>query len=53
MRVLNDADAFATGIAATRGQLDTLIRVWTLGSGVGFGRYPHATGVWEGGHVVV
>ena len=51
--VLNDADAVATGIAATRGQLDTLTRVWTLGSGVGFGRYPHAPGVWEGGHVVV
>jgi predicted NBD/HSP70 family sugar kinase len=51
--VLNDADAIATGIAATRGQLDTLTRVWTLGSGVGFGRYPHAPGIWEGGHVVV
>ena len=51
--VLNDADAVATGIAATRGQLETLTRVWTLGSGVGFGRYPHAPGVWEGGHVVV
>lgn len=51
--VLNDADAVATGIAATRGQLDTLTRVWTLGSGVGFGRYPHTPGVWEGGHVVV
>jgi glucokinase len=45
--------AIATGIAATRGQLDTLTRVWTLGSGVGFGRYPHAPGIWEGGHVVV
>ena len=51
--VVNDADAVAAGIAATRGQLDTLTRVWTLGSGVGFGRYPHAPGVWEGGHVVV
>ena len=51
--VLNDADAVATGIAATRRQLDTLTRVWTLGSGVGFGRYPHAPGVWEGGHIVV
>jgi predicted NBD/HSP70 family sugar kinase len=50
---LNDADAFAAGIAATRGYLDTLIRVWTLGSGVGFGRYPSADGIWEGGHVVV
>jgi glucokinase len=53
VRILNDADAFAAGIAATRGHLATLIRVWTLGSGVGFGRYPAADGVWEGGHVVV
>ncbi len=30
----------AAGIAATRGQLDRLIRVWTLGNGIGFGRYP-------------
>ena len=49
----NDADVTAAGIAATRGQLEKLIRVWTLGHGVGFGRYPHAEGVWEGGHVVV
>lgn len=53
VRTLNDADAFAAGIAATHGYLHTLIRVWTLGSGVGFGRYPAAEGVWEGGHVVV
>jgi predicted NBD/HSP70 family sugar kinase len=53
VRVLNDADAFAAGIAATRGRLETLVRVWTLGSGVGFGRYPSAEGVWEGGHMVV
>jgi predicted NBD/HSP70 family sugar kinase len=51
--ILNDADAFAAGIAATHGHLETLIRVWTLGSGVGFGRYPTADGVWEGGHIVV
>jgi glucokinase len=53
VRILNDADAFAAGIAATRGHLAALIRVWTLGSGVGFGRYPTAEGVWEGGHIVV
>jgi glucokinase len=53
VRILNDADAIAAGIAATRGHLETLIRVWTLGSGVGFGRYPSAEGVWEGGHMVV
>jgi glucokinase len=49
----NDADATAAGIAATRGQLEKLIRVWTLGHGIGFGRYPHAEGIWEGGHMVV
>ena len=53
VRTLNDADAFAAGVAATRGHLDSQIRVWTLGSGVGFGRYPSAEGVWEGGHMVV
>lgn len=51
--VVNDADAMAAGIAATKGQLDKLVRTWTLGSGVGYGRYPQATGVWEGGHTVV
>lgn len=49
----NDADVLAAGIAATRGQLDRLIRVWTLGNGIGFGRYPSNEGVWEGGHMVV
>lgn len=51
--VLNDADAIAAGVAATRGHLEKLIRVWTLGWGIGFGRYPRAEGVWEGGHGVV
>jgi glucokinase len=51
--ILNDADAMAAGIAATRGHLEKLIRVWTLGHGIGFGRYPRAEGVWEGGHGVV
>src|SRR5947209_17314001 len=51
--VVNDADAIAAGIAATRGHLDNFIRVWALGSGVGFGRYPLAEGVWENGHAVV
>ena len=37
--VLNDADAMAAGIAATRGELGKVIRVWTLGTGLGFGRY--------------
>jgi predicted NBD/HSP70 family sugar kinase len=51
--VCNDADATATGIAARRGQLEKLIRVWTLGQGIGFGRYPHPAGPCEGGHTVV
>src|ERR1700726_2783541 len=53
VRVFNDADAMAAGIAATRDKLQKLIRVWTLGNGVGFGRYPWREGVWEGGHSVV
>jgi len=53
VRVFNDADAMAAGIAATRDKLGKLIRVWTLGNGVGFGRYPWREGIWEGGHSVV
>ena len=53
VHVLNDADAVAAGIAAKRGHLGELIRVWTLGSGVGYGRYPATDGIWEGGHIVV
>ena len=53
VRVLNDADALAAGIAATRGRLDQLVRVWFLGVGVGLGRYPDIAGVGEGGHSVV
>lgn len=51
--IVNDADAIAAGIAATHGHLDNFIRVWALGSGIGFGRYPRAAGVWENGHMVV
>ena len=53
VRIFNDADAMAAGIAATHGKLQKLIRVWTLGAGVGFGRYPWSEGIWEGGHSVV
>jgi len=49
----NDADAIAAGVAATRGRLDKLTRVWTIGNGIGYGRWPHAEGVWEGGHITV
>jgi len=51
--VLNDADCIAAGVAATRGHLEKLIRIWYLGDGVGFGRYPQTDGPWEGGHMVV
>jgi len=53
VHVLNDAAALAAGVAATRGQLDKLVRVWFLGVGVGLGRYPQANGFSEGGHTVV
>ncbi len=51
--VFNDADVMAAGMAATRGHLDKLIRVWTLGTGIGYGRYPSTNAVWEAGHSVV
>jgi glucokinase len=50
---LNDADGYAAGLAANIGKLDSLIRVWTLGNGIGYGRYPFTPGVWEGGHSIV
>lgn len=53
VRVFNDADVMAAGIAATQGKLHRLTRVWTLGNGVGFGRYPSSEGIWEGGHSIV
>lgn len=51
--LMNDADGVAAGLAAGHGKLDSVIRVWTLGMGIGFGRYPFTPGVWEGGHTVV
>jgi glucokinase len=53
VHVLNDADGVAAGLAASIGKLGSLIRVWTLGIGIGYGRYPFAEGVWEGGHTTV
>ena len=53
VHLFNDADVMAAGIAATQGKLNKLIRVWTLGNGVGFGRFPASEGIWEGGHSVV
>jgi len=51
--VLNDADAIAAGVAAKHDRLDSFIRIWALGYGIGFGRYPFTAGIWEGGHAVV
>jgi glucokinase len=53
VHVGNDADAIAAGVASTRGQLNKLTRVWTLGNGIGYGRWPYVEGVWEGGHITV
>jgi len=51
--VLNDADAMAAGLASHHDKLDQLVRVWTIGTGIGYGVYPFSEGVWEGGHSVV
>ncbi|ADV84417.1 ROK family protein [Terriglobus saanensis] len=53
VKVVNDADAVAAGLAAVHGKLETVVRIWTLGTGIGFGRYPLTEGIWEGGHTVV
>ena len=53
VHVLNDAAALAAGLAATRGELDKLVRVWFLGVGIGLGRYPHSNDFGEAGHSVV
>lgn len=53
VNIVNDADGMAAGLAATHGKLDHMIRVWTLGIGIGYGKYPFSPGVWEGGHTVV
>jgi len=53
VHVYNDADIMAAGIAGTHGHLDRMVRVWTLGNGIGFGIYPWREGIWEGGHIVV
>lgn len=51
--VLNDADAMAAGLASLHGRLEQQVRVWTIGTGIGYGCYPFMEGVWEGGHTVV
>jgi predicted NBD/HSP70 family sugar kinase len=53
VHVANDADAIAAGVAATHGRLEKLTRVWTIGNGIGYGRWPYVEGAWEGGHITV
>jgi len=53
VHVGNDADAIAAAVAATHGRFNKLTRVWTIGNGIGYGRWPYVEGVWEGGHVTV
>ena len=53
VHVANDADAVAAGVAAAHGRLDKLTRVWMIGNGIGYGRWPHLEGPWEGGHITV
>src|ERR1700692_1362630 len=50
--IRNDGEGVAAGLAASHGKLDHMIRVWTIGVGIGHGRYPFAPGVWGGGHLV-
>jgi predicted NBD/HSP70 family sugar kinase len=53
VHIANDADAIAAGVAATHGRLEKLTRVWTIGNGIGYGRWPYVDGIWEGGHITV
>jgi predicted NBD/HSP70 family sugar kinase len=53
IRVCNDADAVATGVAALQKRLNKITRVWTIGTGVGFGHFPIGAAFWESGHSVV
>jgi predicted NBD/HSP70 family sugar kinase len=53
VHIANDADAIAAGVAATHGRLEKLTRVWTIGNGIGYGRWPWVEGPWEGGHITV
>jgi glucokinase len=53
IQIVNDADAMAAGLASSHAKLDSFIRVWTIGTGIGYGVHPFSDGVWEGGHTVV
>ena len=54
------SNVIGVGIFITTGFIATLqpnraaiLGVWTLGGGLGFGRYPRTEGIWEAGHCVV
>ena len=53
VHIANAADAIAAGVAAIHGRMEKLTRVWTIGNGIGYGRWPYVEGVWEGGHITV
>ncbi len=53
VRIVNDADAMAAGLACIHGKLNDFVRVWTIGTGIGYGVHPFSDGVWEGGHSVI
>jgi len=53
VQIANDADAIAAGVAAIHGRMEKLTRVWTIGTGIGYGRWPYFEGIWEGGHITV
>ncbi len=38
--ILNDADAVAAGLASQHGKLEQQVRVWSIGTGIGYGCYP-------------
>ncbi len=53
VKIATDADAIAAGVAALYGRMEKLTRVWTIGNGIGYGRWPYFEGIWEGGHITV
>ena len=53
VHIVNDADAVAAGLASKHDRMDHFLRVWTMGTGIGFGTYPVSDGAWENGHYVV
>src|SRR5580700_10998344 len=52
LKTMNDADAVAAVLAVTQGRTDLFLFMQKTANEIGFGRYPYAPGVWEGGHMV-